>query len=62
MDSNVKNKKDTIDPTICSPKAVKQVNKQKRNVHFIVTRNTRNAWMDDLYESTSGQSDYPTFH
>jgi hypothetical protein len=62
MNSRSKNKKAPKTPSIDSAKISKQIDGGKENVHFIVTRNTRNAWMDDMYQSTSGQADFPTFH
>ncbi len=32
------------------------------DMRFIVTRNTRNAWMDDLYENPPSSADYPVFN
>jgi hypothetical protein len=32
------------------------------NMRFIVTRNKRNAWMDDLYDTPPDYADLPIFN
>jgi hypothetical protein len=62
MNSRTKNKKVTEPASIDSTKIAKTLGDSKVNFRFIVTRNTRNAWIDDMYQSTIGHADYPTFH
>ena len=42
--------------------AVPKINEFTADMHFIVTRNKRNAWMDDLYEMPPDTADYPVFN
>ncbi|WP_163339323.1 hypothetical protein [Desulfopila sp. IMCC35008] len=62
MNSRTKSKKSKTTPSIDAAQMTKQMDDAKGNFRVIVTRNTRNAWIDDMYQSTSGHADFPTFH
>ena len=60
-DSNNRNK-ENIPQNPNAKKRVKESNDPTRDFRFVVTRNTRNAWMDDLYEITPENGSMATFH
>lgn len=62
MNSRTKRKNVNATPSIDAVKMSKQVDGSNKNFRVIVTRNTRNAWIDDKYQSTTGHADFPTFH
>ena len=59
MDSNnkAKNKKQAT-----SNKKKKTSSAFSADMHFIVTRNTRNVWLDDQYETPPDNANLPVFN
>lgn len=62
MDSSSKINKQENPTSESAPKVVESNDTFTHDMRFVVTRNTRNAWMDELYERTPENGSTPVFH
>ena len=62
MNNRGKTKKQRNSAPEHETKSVKSKNGFSQEMRFVVTRNTRNAWLDDLYETAPTIGSLPTFH